>query len=575
MNNPYLQLTTRTLLTGVGLIATTTALATPSLQLVDGIEVAGNSEEVHEIVSVEAGTGNLFATFETGVRSYNFDGTTISSTGLLDLTDTFTFDNISDSVGSVSSVAVDPLGRGFGAAVVIPNQSHMNFGKVVLFDTATNAVVRTFDSGYHPDMVTFSGDGSKLLIANEGEPVIIDTNTGLRALESDALAPGDLAFSDMPGSLSLMDISSINNTNLGSVALSINNFDFSAGNLAAGVAPKLDALRVREANEGNEFIDVEPEYVTVQGNKAFVSLQENNAVAIFDFNTNKWTDIQDLGAIEQDKVDVSNDDGGIFLDDVVKGLPMPDAIASYSANGMTYYITANEGDGRDYIYDEDGANEFTLFTDEERIDGETEAGATFGFANPGDEPSLADRNDDTKYGRLKVIKDHITDPDKNGLINSLQAYGSRSFTIWDENGNIVFDSGETDATDLTQITVNAGTYPDSRSDDKGAEPESVEVGTFNGKTYAFVGLERSGGIGMFDITDPNGVFFVDYVTETGVSPEGLDFFVYNGDAYLAVAYEGSEDPGQSDIEIYRIVPEPSSLALLALGGVLVARRRRG
>ena len=104
----------------------------------------------------------------------------------------------------------------------------------------------------------------------------------------------------MPGSLSLMDISSINNTNLGSVALSINNFDFSAGNLAAGVAPKLDALRVREANEGNEFIDVEPEYVTVQGNKAFVSLQENNAVAIFDFNTNKWTDIQDLGAIEQD-----------------------------------------------------------------------------------------------------------------------------------------------------------------------------------------------------------------------------------------------------------------------------------
>ncbi|MBX2853087.1 MAG: choice-of-anchor I family protein [Phycisphaeraceae bacterium] len=574
MKNMRLALPTRCLLAGVGLFVTGYAAAAPSLSLVDGIEVALDSGEIHEIVSVEASTGTLFATFETGLRSYSFDGNSLSAGSTLDLTNAFTFDNIADSINSVSSVAIDPLGRGFGAAVVIPNQSHINFGKVVLFDTATNAVVRTFDAGYHPDMVTFSADGSKLVIANEGEPVIINTNTGLRAKASDNLTAGELALADKAGSLSLMDVSAINTTNLGSIALSISDFDFSAPNLGAGVAPKLDALRVREANEGNELIDVEPEYVTVQGNQAFVTMQENNAVAVFDFTTTKWVDIQDLGAIEQDKVDVSNDDGGIFLDDFVKGLPMPDAIASYSTGGMTYYVTANEGDGRDYIYDEDGAD-ITIFSDEERIDGETAPGATFGFSNPANEPSLADRNDDAKYGRLKVINDHLTDPDGVGGIDNLQAFGSRSFTIWDADGNIVFDSGELDATDLSQITNNAGTYADGRSDDKGPEPESIEIGTIDGKTFAFVGLERTGGIAMFDITDPNSVTFLDYVTETGVSPEGLDFFEFDGNAYLAVAYEGSEDPGQADIEVYQIVPEPSSLALLAMGGLLITRRRRG
>ena len=67
-------------------------------------------------------------------------------------------------------------------------------------------------------------------------------------------------------------------------------------------------------------------------------------------------------------------------------------------------------------------------------------------------------------------------------------------------------------------------------DDKGVEPESVVLGEIDGRTYAFVGLERVGGVMVYDVTDPANASFTQYIRnedENGVlqdlAPEGLRF----------------------------------------------------
>ena len=65
---------------------------------------------------------------------------------------------------------------------------------------------------------------------------------------------------------------------------------------------------------------------------------------------------------------------------------------------------------------------------------------------------------------------------------------------------------------------------DNRSDDKGPEPEAVAVGTIDRRTYAFVGLERIGGVMVFDITRPREPTFVQYVNnrDFSLTPPGPD-----------------------------------------------------
>jgi hypothetical protein len=87
-------------------------------------------------------------------------------------------------------------------------------------------------------------------------------------------------------------------------------------------------------------------------------------------------------------------------------------------------------------------------------------------------------------------------------------------------------------------------YTQSRNDDKGAEPEGVVVGEMFGKIYAFVGLERSGGILVYDVTNPSAPVFDQYIyLPTHESPEGLDFIPAaespNGAPMLVVAHEVS------------------------------------
>ena len=231
------------------------------------------------------------------------------------------------------------------------------------------------------------------------------------------------------------------------------------------------------------------------------------------------------------QLDASDADGGINIANwPVFGNYMPDAIGAFEAGGMTYYITANEGDSRDY----------PGFSEEERM-GDLALNLDL-F------PDAAVLQQEANLGRLKT-SNQFGDLDRDGTVDVLLAYGARSFTIWDAYGNAIYDSGD----DFAHITAErvpaifnsngAADSFDSRSDDKGAEPEAIAVGEVAGRTLAFIGLERVGGIMVYDITRPSQPQFLHYQpnAEGDQSPEGLAFIPAEdsptGGALLAVANE--------------------------------------
>lgn len=252
------------------------------------------------------------------------------------------------------------------------------------------------------------------------------------------------------------------------------------------------------------------------------------------------------------RLDASNQDGGITLQNwPVLGMYQPDSIASFMTGGMTYYVTANEGDARDY-----GG-----YSEEERIGGLVLDTAVFSNA--------AFLQDNANLGRLNSST-VLGDLDRDGDYDQLYSYGARSFSIWDAYGNLVYDSSD----DFEQITAamlpddfnsnnDANGSFDSRSDDKGPEPEAIAIGGINGRTYAFIGLERIGGIMVYDVTDPHAPTFVQYLNNRDFSgdptmdsagdlgPEGIIFVASSdsptGQPLLLVANEIS-----GSTTIYRI-----------------------
>ncbi|MCB0106828.1 MAG: esterase-like activity of phytase family protein, partial [Caldilineaceae bacterium] len=206
----------------------------------------------------------------------------------------------------------------------------------------------------------------------------------------------------------------------------------------------------------------------------------------------------------------------------VFGMYQPDAIAAYTVDGATYLLTANEGDARDY----DG------YSEEMRVGDMVLDLTVF--------PNAAELQANAKLGRLNSTTAG-TDTNGDGLVDRILTYGARSFSIWSSTGELVWDSGSTIEEILAEqypddFNANGdnGSF-DNRSDDKGAEPETVTVGVINGVPYAFVGLERIGGVMVFDVSDPTAPHFIEYVnnrdfsvdTETesagDIAPEGLKF----------------------------------------------------
>jgi DNA-binding beta-propeller fold protein YncE len=407
-------------------------------------------------------------------------------------------------------------------------------GKVLLY-TTDGTFIDAANVGNLPDMVTFAG-ADRLVVANEGEP------------EDDYAA-------DAPGSISIIYLG---DDKLVSDVVTL-GFENSMLNGDVRIKPGSDAAH-----------DLEPEYVTINESmtKAWVTLQENNAVAVVDLDSESIEKVIGLGKVEwaTQAVDIAKD--GVA--NPVLGVPanifalyQPDTIASYHMNGKDYYVTANEGDDREYgdFTDVEKANDLVDANDESLLSDELQQALL-----------------DTDMEKLEVFTDLGLGAD--GRYHSLYMAGTRSFSIWDENGTLVFDSGaefETylasqyalnfntrvddtdDPDDIAELDEDGIPYEmfgdtaffwddvDARSLKKGAEPEALAVHRIDDKVFAYIGLEKQGGFFVYDITDPASPSRVQYYNRIqyhslpsfagDLAPEGMVAFEQNGGHYLAVAHE--------------------------------------
>lgn len=443
-------------------------------------------------------------------------------------------------LGGANSVAVH---KGVVALAIEANPKTGN-GIVALLRASDLQPLGQAAVGALPDMLTFTPDGKHLLVANEGEP----NSYG----QPDSVDP--------EGSVSVIALSALSPLAT-AVSLDVTSVGFAGFN---GQLAALRAAGVRIYGPGATVAqDLEPEYIAVSADssKAYVTLQENNAVATIDIAKKAVVAIKSLGlkdhAAAGNGLDVSNEDAGTNTNSgtpaikianyPIKSMYLPDAIASFTVGTQTYLVTANEGDAREWA----GINA------EGREDPRVRDYCTAGGMDPAVFPAGADLMRDSNLGRLRVTAFPNGDrsgKNASGQCSELVAFGGRSFSIWNSELAQVFDSGDqfeqrTALADPALFNAsNDNATMDDRSPAKGPEPEGVVVGRIGTKVFAFIGLERVGGVMVYDVSNPSAPVFVTYLnTRTGAAgdrgPEGLHFIRAaqspNGKPLLVVGNETS------------------------------------
>jgi hypothetical protein len=372
-------------------------------------------------------------------------------------------------------------------------------------------------AGANADNIVFTKDGSKLLVANEGEP-----NVGYTI--------------DPEGSVSIINLAG---GAAGLTQANVQTAGFTSFNSPTVIDPKIRIFG-RIQTTGGAFLrnstvaeDLEPEYITVSddGTTAWVTCQENNCIAVVNINTATITALLPLGYknhnLAGNGLDPSDKDGtgGTASAKIatwpVFGLFLPDGISSYKVGTQTYLVTANEGDSR---ADWGAAN-----LEENRV---KDAAYVLDTVKFGGASMVAMLKADSNLGRLTVTN-RYGDFNNDGKFDSIFAFGGRSFSIWNATtGALVWDSkDEFERITLAAFPANFNTghttnAMDDRSDNKGPEPESVTVGKIKDSTYAFVALERIGGVMIYNITTPTAPYFVQYIN-------ARDFAITPGQANLA------------------------------------------
>lgn len=381
-------------------------------------------------------------------------------------------------------------------AIAVENDIKTMNGQVVVFNTYDlNNPITEIEVGALPDMVTFTPDGKYILTANEGEP--------------------NSEYTEDPiGTVSIISVGDWTETRLDFASFESQKEDL-----------MLQGFRIF-GKDASFAQDIEPEYIAVAENskKAWVSLQENNAIAEIDLLSKRIVKIMPLGfkdySLEENAIDPSNEDGGVYFNTwPVFGMYQPDGIAVLAQGNTPFIFSANEGDSRDY----DG------FSEEKRIKKIDLDPTAF--------PDAAFLKEDENLGRLNITTT-LGDTDNDGDYDELYSYGARSFSIWNGNtGKQIYDSKNF----LDMTAYDEGCYDDGRSDDKGSEPESVLTARIGNKDILFVGMERVDAVAVYDVTNPVKPEYLQWLN-VGDAPEGLEFVPAeespNGQTLLIVSSEG-------------------------------------
>ena len=438
------------------------------------------------------------------------------------------------SYGDLTSVAIDTVKNRVYAAV--QEATFNKPGLIVVLDY-DGGYLTSYPAGVQPDMVTVAPGGRYVISADEGEP-----------------RDGTVA-NDPAGTITVVDTTANTVSHIGFAETA--KIDDLAHIRGVERDPATNLMKPR--TKADAVTDFEPEYVTVQGNRAYVTLQENNAVATVDLPSASLVSVKGFGAKDVRTAGNEADllrDGSIDIDNYpAKMMYMPDGIASQTVGGKTYLYTANEGDVAEFIDNSIPVNELAPYLTDSDAKSRWEAVTS----NPGD--VAADMSD----------------------LSVPHFFGARSFSVWNTDGTQVFDSGS----DLEKVTaerlpdyfnISNDKYKksdfDKRSGKKGPEPENVEIGTVGTKTFAFVGLERIGGVVTYDVTDPTKPRFANYINTREFtsdlggdnSPEGLDFIPAQqsptGKALLLTSFEVG-----GTVAVYEVGADPRVAAKVSVTSV--------
>ena len=357
-------------------------------------------------------------------------------------------------------------------------------GFVAFYDGRTGRLLQQVEVGVTPDELQFSPNGRQVAVVNSGEA----------DFEADPTDPA--------GSISLIDLSK------GLRKASVRSDDFSQFD---GQEDTLRADGIRIRPDADASVDLTPEGVTfVSDRELWVAMQQNNALAVIrvDKSGLEIDRLIPLGvkdhSLPGNGLDASDRDGTINIRNwPVFGLYTPDEIARFKIRGKTYFIITNEGDPRDIPLEDLPFQDETI-----RVEDLTLDPTVF-------DPAL-DLQNSANLGRLQVSRwEGNTDGDDDQ--DKLYAFGARSFSILDDDGKLVFDSGDQfeqivseRIPELFNAPIDANTF-DDRSDNRGPQPEGIAIGKVRGRTYAFIGLHTQGGVMAYDVSDPQNAEFVDYI----------------------------------------------------------------
>lgn len=478
------------------------------LQYIGSFDPSGNNNSTCEVVAYDVASRRLF--------------TSSAISGFLDIID---FSNPLNPA-LITSVDINPYGgitsvavHSGKVAVASPNHNEQQNGSILFFDI-NGTFISQVTAGALPDMVTFTPDGTKVLAANEGQP------------------NQDYSI-DPEGSVTIIDISG---GMAGLTQAQAVTLDFTSFNSQETALMNSGVRKTKSTSTLSQ--DLEPEYITVSadGSKAWVTLQENNAIAEIDLQNTVITDIWALGtkdmSIPGNGFDASDNNGEILIANwPVKAFYIPDGIGTFQVAGVNYLVTANEGDEKEYA------------SFEER----TSVDASGYVLNPLFFPHADMLRKSHNLGRMRVTNLN-GDTNQDGQYEEIYCVGSRSFSIFNaDTKTLVYDSGDdferyTAMTAAFQPVFNSDHEDNSfkkRSRAKGPEPEGVAIGALSGKTYAFIALERIGGVMVYDVTDPENAVFTDYKNSRSTS-------AYQGDhgAETLIFIPASQSP---DLKNYLVI----------------------